>query len=223
MFPRDPPVRRRRAKLSGLVRQPGVPSADREGADPGGSLETAAFGEQQSFVDPAAVPRHQLDTHAVAQPPVVHAVPPGAENTLGCAVYGIVLQPDPTLQQQQQQQQQHPVQAQQPSLQVGGDGGHKCGACGHDISHLANPHEHQCMVSQDRSFQCTQCLKIFQQATDLLEHQCVQVEQKPFVCGVCKMGFSLLTSLAQHHTAHSGSNPVNRQGRRQQQQRVVQW
>ncbi|KAL4623507.1 zinc finger protein 319 [Arapaima gigas] len=114
--------------------------------------------------------------HAVAPPPVVHTIPPGAENTLGCA--------------------------------VGGEGGHKCGACGHDISHLANPHEHQCLVSQDRSFQCTQCLKIFHQATDLLEHQCVQVEQKPFVCGVCKMGFSLLTSLAQHHNAHSSSNPM---------------
>ncbi|KAF5904044.1 zinc finger protein, partial [Clarias magur] len=129
--------------------------------------------------------------HAVAPPPVVHTIPPGAESALGCAVYGIVLQPE-TLQSQQQQhhsqqhsqQQQHPSQAQQPTLQVGSEGGHKCGACGHDISHLANPHEHQCMVSQDRSFQCTQCLKIFHQATDLLEHQCVQVEQKPFVCGV---------------------------------------
>ncbi len=166
--------------------------------------------------------------HAVAPPPVVHTIPPGAD-TLGCTVYGIVLQPDTALQQQQQQQQQsqqqqqqqqqqqhhsqqhnqqqHPAQAQQPSLHVGSEGGHKCGACGHDISHLANPHEHQCMVSQDRSFQCTQCLKIFHQATDLLEHQCVQVEQKPFVCGVCKMGFSLLTSLAQHHNAHNNGSP----------------
>ncbi|CAK6973232.1 zinc finger protein 319 [Scomber scombrus] len=167
--------------------------------------------------------------HAVAPPPVVHTIAPGAENALGCAVYGIVLQPDATSLQQQQHaqhgqhgqqhsgsqqhgggqhsQQQHPAQAQQTSLQVGTEG-HKCGACGHDISHLANPHEHQCMVSQDRSFQCTQCMKIFHQATDLLEHQCVQVEQKPFVCGVCKMGFSLLTSLAQHHTSHNSANPM---------------
>ncbi|KAF5906101.1 casein kinase II subunit alpha'-like, partial [Clarias magur] len=149
--------------------------------------------------------------HAVAPPPVAHPLLQGAENPLGSAVYGIVLPADPALQQSQhgQHSQQHPVPAQQPSLQVGSEGGHKCGACGHDISHLANPHEHQCMVSQDRSFQCTQCMKIFSQATDLLEHQCVQVEQKPFVCGVCKMGFSLLTSLAQHHNEHSnGNNPM---------------
>ncbi|MEQ2203571.1 hypothetical protein XENOCAPTIV_000882 [Xenoophorus captivus] len=151
--------------------------------------------------------------HAVAPPPVVHTIPAGAENALSCAVYGIVLQPDASsLQQQQhgggQQQQEHPPQAQQSSLQVVTESVHKCGTCGHDISHLANPLEHQCMVSQDRSFQCTQCLKIFHQATDLLEHQCVQVEQKPFVCGVCKMGFSLLTSLAQHHTSHNSSNPM---------------
>ncbi|MEQ2172420.1 hypothetical protein GOODEAATRI_020850 [Goodea atripinnis] len=129
-----------------------------------------------------------------------------ADNSLSCTVYGVVLQPDTSLQQSQHPQ-QHVVQAQQASLQVGADRGHKCGACGHDLSHLANPHEHQCMVTQDRSFQCTQCMKIFSQATDLLEHQCVQVEQKPFVCGVCKMGFSLLTSLAQHHNSH-GNNPM---------------
>ncbi|NXS03589.1 ZN319 protein, partial [Oxylabes madagascariensis] len=80
-----------------------------------------------------------------------------------------------------------------------------CGVCGHDLAHLSNPHEHQCLPGHDRSFQCTQCLKIFHQATDLLEHQCIQVEQKPFVCGVCKMGFSLLTSLAQHHNVHNGN------------------
>uniref|UniRef100_A0A8C5QM89 Zinc finger protein 319 n=1 Tax=Leptobrachium leishanense TaxID=445787 RepID=A0A8C5QM89_9ANUR len=115
-----------------------------------------------------------------------------AENALGCAVYGILLQPDLGV--------QHPPLP--PSEPI-----HKCGLCGHDLSHLANPQDHQCMPpsSQDRSFQCTQCLKIFHQATDLLEHQCSQVEQKPFVCGVCKMGFSLLTSLAQHHNVHSGS------------------
>ncbi len=149
--------------------------------------------------------------HVVAPPPVGHPLLQGAENALGSAAYGIVLQADPALQQSQhgQHAQQHPLPAQQPQLQVGSEGGHKCGACGHDISHLANPHEHQCMVNQDRSFQCTQCMKIFNQATDLLEHQCVQVEQKPFVCGVCKMGFSLLTSLAQHHNEHNtGNNPM---------------
>ncbi|KAK5902768.1 hypothetical protein CesoFtcFv8_007995 [Champsocephalus esox] len=105
--------------------------------------------------------------HAVTPPPVVHTIPPSAENALGCAVYGIVLQQDATsLQQPQQtqhgqhsqqhnsqqhgggqlsQQQQHPAQAQQSTLQVATEAGHKCGACGHDISHLANPHEHQCM------------------------------------------------------------------------------
>ncbi|KAK7929816.1 hypothetical protein WMY93_006211 [Mugilogobius chulae] len=129
-------------------------------------------------------------------PAVVHTLPQGAENALGCTVYGVVLQPDNSALQQ--------VQAQQSQMQVT-----KCNACGQDISHLANPHEHQCMVTQDRSFQCTQCMKIFSQATDLLEHQCVQVEQKPFVCGVCKMGFSLLTSLAQHHNSHgNGNNPM---------------
>ncbi|KAL1007774.1 hypothetical protein UPYG_G00091440 [Umbra pygmaea] len=145
--------------------------------------------------------------HAVAPPPtVVHNLPPGSDSALGCAVYGIVLQQDGA---SLQQPPQHSQVGQQPSLQVGGEGEHKCGACGHDISHLANPHEHQCMGAGDRSFQCTQCMKIFSQATDLLEHQCVQVEQKPFVCGVCKMGFSLLTSLAQHHNSHNnGNNPM---------------
>ncbi|PIO36983.1 hypothetical protein AB205_0043160, partial [Aquarana catesbeiana] len=121
-----------------------------------------------------------------------HAIPPpgSAENPLGCAVYGILLQPDLGVQHP-------PLPPSEP----------KCGLCGHDLSHLGNPQEHQCLTpaNQDRSFQCTQCLKIFHQATDLLEHQCNQVEQKPFVCGVCKMGFSLLTSLAQHHNAHNGS------------------
>ncbi|VFV41169.1 zinc finger protein 319 [Lynx pardinus] len=142
-------------------------------------------------------PQPPQPQHHAEPPPALaeHALPPGsAENPLGCAVYGILLQPDPGLQPPQH-----------APLQAAGEPGPKCGVCGHDLAHLSSPHEHQCLAGHDRSFQCTQCLKIFHQATDLLEHQCVQAEQKPFVCGVCKMGFSLLTSLAQHHSAHSGT------------------
>ena len=133
-------------------------------------------------------PQPPQPQHHAEPPPALaeHTLPPGtAENPLGCAVYGILLQPEPGLQPPQH-----------VPLQSAGEPGPKCGVCGHDLAHLSSPHEHQCLAGHDRSFQCTQCLKIFHQATDLLEHQCVQAEQKPFVCGVCKMGFSLLTSLA---------------------------
>ncbi|XP_078801092.1 casein kinase II subunit alpha' isoform X1 [Oryzias latipes] len=56
----------------------------------------------------------QQQQHAVAPPSVVHTLPQGADNPLGCTVYGVVLQPDTSLQQPQQ----HAVQAQQASLQL---------------------------------------------------------------------------------------------------------
>ncbi|KAL7978769.1 hypothetical protein Chor_013258 [Crotalus horridus] len=145
-------------------------------------------------------PPQQPSHHGATATLPEHPIPPSAvtENPLGCAVYGILLQPEPS-------GLQHPPL----SASGGGEASPKCGVCGHDLSHLSNPQEHQCLQGgHDRSFQCTQCLKIFHQATDLLEHQCLQVEQKPFVCGVCKMGFSLLTSLAQHHSVHNGNTAV---------------
>ncbi|KAJ6666157.1 hypothetical protein lerEdw1_001061, partial [Lerista edwardsae] len=145
---------------------------------------------------PPQQPPHHAGTAALPEHPIPSSSV--AENPLGCAVYGILLQPEPS------SLQHHP-----PIPAGGGEASPKCGICGHDLAHLSNPQEHQCLqVGHDRSFQCTQCLKIFHQATDLLEHQCLQVEQKPFVCGVCKMGFSLLTSLAQHHSVHNGCAAV---------------
>uniref|UniRef100_A0AAY4DPX5 C2H2-type domain-containing protein n=1 Tax=Denticeps clupeoides TaxID=299321 RepID=A0AAY4DPX5_9TELE len=170
--------------------------------------------------------------HAVVPPPVVHTLPQVAENPLGSAVYGIVLQSDPTLQPPPhgQHNQPHPITAQQPSLQVGTQcvqveqKPFVCGVCKMGFSLLTSLAQHhtahtgnnpmKCSICEKtyssaphRPYKCSVCHKSFRHLSELSRHERVHTGEKPYKCTICDKSFSQASHLAHHQRTHSSERP----------------
>ncbi|TNN49466.1 Zinc finger protein 319 [Liparis tanakae] len=143
--------------------------------------------------------------HAVAPPSVVHTLPQGADNPLGCTVYGVVLQADASLQQPQHGQ-QHAVQAQQPSLQCQPEGERpfRCGSCGKSFKRPSDLRQHERTHSEERPFQCEECQMSFKQQYALVRHRRTHKNpaDRPFKCNLCDKGFLQPSHLLYHQQVH---------------------
>ncbi|KAK9395814.1 zinc finger protein [Crotalus adamanteus] len=168
-----------------LLRDPG----DRSGT-PGPNMSETWLQQPP----PPQQPSHHGATAALPE----HPIPPSAvtENPLGCAVYGILLQLEPS-------GLQHPPL----SASGGGETSPKCGVCGHDLSHLSNPQEHQCLQGEAYLFHCNVCELHFKESSELLQHPCTPSGEQPFCCVACHKAFLQPSDLRQHECTHSTERP----------------